>query len=112
MRVIDWTTGTAPKLDKFLDWNDLFCDMLLGGGNQKDRRRLFKKLLAEAWVFANCLTHGHAMTWHDAEAAQTTTDHALGLAMSLVLRHIRSVPEQCPDCGSPHLSPQRCFFPA
>ena len=50
--VIDWTTGTAPKLDKFLDWNELFC-MLLGGGDQKDRRRLFKKLLAEAWVFAN-----------------------------------------------------------
>ena len=104
--VVDWATGTAPDLDKFLDWNELFCDRLLGGGDQKARRRLFKKLLAEAWVFANCLTHDHGMTWHDAEAAQATTEHALGLAMSLVLRHIRSVPEQCPDCGSPHLSPQ------
>ena len=41
-----------------------------------------------------------------AGAAQTTTEHALGLAMSLVIRHIRSVPEACPGCGSPHLSPQ------
>jgi hypothetical protein len=42
----------------------------------------------------------------DAEVGITTTEHALGLAASLVIRHIRSVPEQCPNCGSRHLSPE------
>src|SRR5690349_5758119 len=42
----------------------------------------------------------------DAEAAQATTEHVLGMAASLVIRHVRAVPEQCPDCGSPHLSPE------
>lgn len=101
--VIKWTAGTPPKLEKFLDWNELFCTELL---RQENRRRLFKHLLKEAWVFANGLTHNQGMTWHDADAAQTTTEHVLGLTMSLVIRHIRSVPEQCPDCGSPNLSPQ------
>jgi len=62
--VIKWTTGTTPKLDKFLDWNELFCNELL---RQENRRRLFKHLLKEAWVFANGLTHNQGMTWHDAE---------------------------------------------
>jgi hypothetical protein len=97
---------TPPKRADFRAWSELICDIALAGGTQKERRRLLKSLLAEAWVFANWLTHSQSATWHDAEAAQTTTEHALGLAMSLVLRHIRSVPELCPDCGSPHLSPQ------
>ena len=108
--VVDWITDTAPAPEKFLDWNEAFCDVVLGGGEQKARRRLFKQLLREAWVFANCLTHDHGMTWHDAEAAQTTTEHALGLAMLLVIRHIRLVPEQCPNCGSPKLSPEEGQF--
>jgi hypothetical protein len=33
-------------------------------------------------------------------------EHAIGLASSLVIRHSRGVPEQCPECGSPHLSPE------
>jgi hypothetical protein len=28
------------------------------------------------------------------------------MAASLVIRHVRAVPEQCPDCASPHLSPE------
>jgi hypothetical protein len=35
-------------------------------------------------------------TWNDAEAAQATTEHVLGMATSLVIRHVRAVPEQCP----------------
>lgn len=80
--------------------------MALAGAGQKERRHLFKSLLADAWVFANWLTHAQSATWHDAEAALTTTEHALGLAASLVLRHVRSVPELCPKCGSPHLLPE------
>lgn len=67
--VIDWITDTTPAPEKFLDWNEAFCDVVLRGGEQKARRRLFKQLLREAWVFANCLTHDHGMTWYDAEAA-------------------------------------------
>jgi hypothetical protein len=84
----------------------LICSVALAGGSQKARRRLFRVLLEEAWVFTNWLTHAQTATWHDAEAAHAITEHALGLAMSLVVRHIRSVPEQCPECGSPHLYPQ------
>jgi hypothetical protein len=45
----------------------------------------------------------------DAEAATSTVEHALGLAGSLVIRHIRAVREACPACGSKRLSPQRGF---
>ena len=38
-----------------------------------------------------------------------TVEHVLGLAMSPVLRHIRLVPELCPECGSRQLSPQEGF---
>ena len=96
----------APQRANFRGWSDLICDKALGGGAQRDRRRLLKNLLAEAWVFTNWLTHAQSATWHDAEAAHTTTEHVIGLAASLVIRHIRSVPEQCPNCGSSHLSPQ------
>jgi hypothetical protein len=84
----------------------LICNVALAGASQKDRRQLFKSLLADAWVFANWLTHAQSATWHDAEAALTTTEHALGLASSLVIRHVRLVPEQCPTCGGPHLFPE------
>jgi hypothetical protein len=104
--VAEWTTDPTPQRANFRDWSGLICDGALAGASQKDRRHLFKSLLDDAWGFANWLTHAHSATWHDAEAALTTTEHALGLATSLVIRHIRLVPEQCPDCGSPHLSPE------
>jgi hypothetical protein len=104
--VAEWTTEGAPKRADFRAWTELVCNVALAGANQKERRHLFKSLLTDAWVFANWLTHAQSATWHDAEAAETTVGHALGLAMSLVIRHIRSVPEVCPDCGSPHLMPE------
>src|ERR1700720_4517114 len=91
--IAEWTTEAAPKRADFRAWSELICNTALGGRPQQDRRRLLKSLLSEAWVFANWLTHSQSATWHDAEAAQSTTEHALGLAMSLVLRHIRLVPE-------------------
>jgi hypothetical protein len=104
--VAEWTSEGTLKRADFRAWSELICNVALAGADQKERRRLFKSLLAEAWVFANWLTHSQSATWHDAEAAETTVAHVLGLAMSLVIRHIRSVPEVCPDCGSPHLSPE------
>lgn len=102
----EWTEEGAPKRADFRAWSELICNVALAGSSQKDRRHLFKALLSEAWVFTNWLTHAHSATWHDAEAALSTTEHVAGLAASLVLRHIRSVPEQCPECGSPHLIPE------
>lgn len=101
-----WTTEEVPKRADFRAWNDLICNAALSGRNQKERRHLFKSLLIESWVFANWLTHAQSATWHDAEAAQTTVEHTLGLTTSIVLRHIRSIPEECPNCGSPHLFPE------
>lgn len=101
--IAEWTTDPAPKRADFRAWSELICSEALAGASQKERRHLFRALLAEAWVFANWLTHAQSATWHDAEAALATTEHVLGLMISLVLRHVRSVPEQCPNCGSPHL---------
>jgi hypothetical protein len=102
----EWTPDGAPKRADFRAWSELICNVALAGSSQKERRHLFKSSLNEAWVFANWLTHAQSATWHDAEAARSTTEHVLGLASSFVLRYIRAVPEQCPECGSPHLSPE------
>lgn len=104
--VSDWTSEAPPKAADFRAWIELICNVALAGSSHKERRHLFKSLLAEAWTFSNWLTHAQSATWHDAEVALATTDHALGFVTSLVLRQLRSVPEQCPNCGSAHLSPQ------
>jgi hypothetical protein len=109
--VVPWRGDTAakPKQADFKAWTDHICAVTLGGQTHEYRRHLLKALLDEAWRFANWLTHARASTWHDAEAATTTVEHALGLAVSLVLRHVRGVPDACPACGSTRLSPQRGF---
>ena len=61
----------------------------------------------ESWNFSNWLTHAKVSTWYDAEAAANTVEHALGLAGSLIIRHLRRVPDACPACGSNWLSPER-----
>lgn len=102
----EWSTDATPKRADFRGWNELICNVALSGSSQKERRHLLKSMMGDIWTFANWLTHAQSVTWHDAEAAITTTEHVLGIAASLVLRHIREVPDQCPDCGSPHLSPE------
>ncbi len=104
--ITEWTSEPVPKRADFRAWTDLICNTALAGAAQQERRHLFKTMLTEAWVFSNWLTHAHSATWHDAEAAIAAVEHALGLAASMVIRHTREVPEQCPECGSPHLSPQ------
>jgi hypothetical protein len=39
--------------------------------------------------------------------AHSLTQHASGMATSLILRELRGVPEDCPNCGSPHLEPEQ-----
>lgn len=107
--VMPWARENKPKQADFKAWIDHVCLVSLAGHTHEHRRHLLKTLLDEAWRFANWLTHAKGSTWYDAEAATTTVEHALGLAASLVVRHVRAVPEACPACGSNRLSPQRGF---
>jgi hypothetical protein len=95
-----------PKRADFRAWTEIICNTALPGDTHKERRHLMKSLMEGAWTFTNWLTHAKAATWHDAEMAITAVDHVVGLAASLVIRHSREVPEECPKCGSPHLSPE------
>jgi hypothetical protein len=81
----------------------------LAGQTHEHRRHQLKTLLDEAWRFSNWLAHAKTSTWYDAEAATATVEHALGLATSVIIRHMRGVPDACPACGSLRLSPQRGF---
>ena len=94
--VTEWTTEPAPKRADFRAWSELICNTALAGPSQKERRHLLKSSLADVWTFANWLTHAHSATWNDAEAAQATTEHVLGMAASLVIRHVRAVPSNAP----------------
>jgi hypothetical protein len=109
--VMPWAgdEDSKPKQADFKAWADHICSVSLGGQAHEHRRHLFKTLLDEAWRFSNWLTHAKASNWYDAEAATSTVEHALGLATSLVIRHLRAVPEACPACGSHRLSAQRGF---
>jgi hypothetical protein len=102
----EWAPDNPPERGNFRAWSEIICNSALPGERHKVRRHLFKTMLNEAWTFASWLTHAHSATWHDAEAAYSTVEHALGLSASLVMRHVQSVPEECPNCRSPHLSPQ------
>ncbi len=102
----EWTQDAPPRRGDYRAWAEIICNVALPGEGHKERRHLFKTMLNEAWTFANWLTHAHSATWADAEAASSTIEHVLGLSASLVMRHVQSVPEECPNCHSPHLSPQ------
>ena len=106
--VIPWTADATgkPKQADFKAWVDHICATALSGQTHEHRRHLFT-LLMEAWKFSNWLTHAKDSTWYDAEAAASTVEHALGLAGSLIIRHVRQVPDVCPACGSNRLTPQR-----
>lgn len=102
----DWPTEEPPKRADFKAWAEIIFNAALPGDGHKERRQLQKSLLSGAWAFTNWLTHAKRATWHDAETAVSTVEHAVGLASSLVIRLMRGVPDQCPQCGSPHLWPE------
>src|SRR5256885_16653282 len=77
-------------------YQDHICSVALAGGSHEHRRHLFKTLLESAWLFANWLTHTKPSHWHDAEAAVATSENAVSLCTSAVIRHIRGVPDQMP----------------
>jgi hypothetical protein len=102
----DWRGDEMPKRADFRAWNDLIWNTVLVGGDQAERRRLIKTAMSEAWVFSNWLTHSKSATWRDAEAASMSINHCLGMATNIVILHLRGIPDQCPECGSPRLEPE------
>jgi hypothetical protein len=108
--VMPWTSDQEkPKRADLKAWVDHICNVTMAGASHERRRHLFKTLLESAWKFTNWLTHAKGSKWHDAEAAFATTEHAISLCTSAVVRYVRGVPEVCPACGSHRLSPQRDF---
>jgi len=108
--IIPWTAKEEPpKKADLKGWADHICGVALAGASHEDRRHLLKTLLESAWKFANWLTHAKSSRWHDAEAAISVSENAISLSTSAVILHIRGVPEQCPNCGSHRLSPQRGY---
>jgi hypothetical protein len=109
---IEVAQGTErPKRSDFLAWSKLLADTLLPGPSGKDRRGLLKSLSEAAWGFTNWLTHAREAVFNDAQAAFDTTEHAMSLLTSALIRHVRGVPDRCPACGSSRLSPERAFDP-
>ena len=100
-------TDTPPQRANFREWAEIICNDLLPGDTNKERRRALKGALESAWTFSNWLTHSKSATWFDAEMAHSLTQHASGMAASLIVRELRGVPPECPNCGSPHLEPEQ-----
>lgn len=110
--VMPWASaGAQPKKADLKAWADHMCIVALGGQSHKDRRKLMKTLLTSTWDFDCWLAHTKSSSWHDAEIACSTTENAISLWVSIIIRHIRDVPEACPDCGSRRLSAQRANPP-
>jgi cation transport regulator ChaC len=100
-------TDAHPQRANFRAWAEIICNHLLPGDTNKERRGALKGALESAWTFSNWLTHSKSATWIDADMAHSLILHAIGMSVRLILRELRGVPEECPDCGSPHLEPEQ-----
>ncbi|MEP3686694.1 MAG: hypothetical protein ABJN05_06320 [Sulfitobacter dubius] len=96
----------APKRSDFPAWVETICNAILAGPDNRERRRLLKTSLKEAWAYVNWLTHSKSGTWLDAEMANNAVSYALGMGVSIFIREMRGVPDQCPECESCHLDPE------
>lgn len=110
--VMPWVgPGESPQKANLKEWADHMCKVGLPGQAHKDRRKLLKTLLVSTWDFNNWLVHTKNSTWYDAEIATSTTDNVIEVWLSILIRHVRKVPEACPACGSHRLSPERGHDP-
>ena len=100
-------TDALPQRANFRAWTEIICNDILRGEGNKEKRGVVKGAMESAWTFSNWLTHSKSGTWVDAEMAHGVTEHAVGLAASLLLRAVRGVPDACPDCRSPNLQPEQ-----
>jgi hypothetical protein len=106
-KVFPWSSKEPePKSADFKAWMEHVWNSAFAGATHENRRHLLKALLDSAWKFDNWLTHSKTSTWHDAEAAVSTTENALTICISAIIRLLRGVPDQCPNCGSSRLSPE------
>lgn len=99
-------TDKPPQRANFRAWTELICNDLLPGDTNKERRGAVKNALETAWTFSNWLTHSKSASWLDADMAYALIQLASGMAARLIIRELRSVPEECPNCGLPHLEPE------
>lgn len=104
--VCEWPDEDRPQRSNFNAWIDWIFDTFQPGADNRERRRLIKSALKEAWTFSNWLTHSQSGKWIDAEVAANAVSHALGMAISISVRQLRKVPDACPECGSHHLFPE------
>lgn len=105
--VMPWTgPGEPPQKANFKEWSDHMCQVGLPGQAHENRRKLLKALLSSAWDYDNWLAHTKSSTWYDAETATSATGNAIEIWLSILIRHVRKVPEACPACGSHRLSPE------
>lgn len=100
-------SATLPKKGDFREWSDKIAEAVTAGASNRDRRGLLKSSADGAWKFTNWLTHAHNATVADAEAALGSTELVASLFTTAWLRHVRGVPDRCPQCGSHRLSPER-----
>jgi gamma-glutamylcyclotransferase (GGCT)/AIG2-like uncharacterized protein YtfP len=100
-------TETPPQRANFREWSEIICNAVVPGNSNRERRGALKGALESAWTFSNWLTHAKSATWLDADMARSLIEHAIGMATSLILRELRGVPEECPECGSPDLAPEQ-----
>ncbi|MBP2434578.1 hypothetical protein ABIF38_005508 [Bradyrhizobium japonicum] len=99
-------TDNPPQRANFRAWTEIICNDLLPSDTNKERRGAVKSALESAWTFSNWLTHSKSATWLDADMAHVLIQLACGMAARLIIRALRGVPEECPNCGLPHLEPQ------
>jgi hypothetical protein len=100
-------TDAPPKRADYRGWIEIICNQLLPGDSNRERRGALKSAMETAWTFSNWLTHAKSATWLDADMAHTLIQHAIGMATSLIVRELRGVPPECPNCGSPDLDPEQ-----
>jgi hypothetical protein len=96
-----------PKRSDVRGWSEIIANAIVPGPSHQDRRVLLKSSADNAWRFANWLTHARSAHVSDAEAAVASTELALSLFSTALIRHIRGVPDCCPSCGSQRISPLR-----
>jgi hypothetical protein len=99
-------TDKPPQRANFRAWTEIICNELLPGDTNKERRGAVKSALESAWTFSNWLTHSKSATWLDADMAHVMVQVASGMLARSIIRALRGVPEECPNCGSPHLEPE------
>ena len=103
---IEWPCSQRAN---FNAWVERVCAVVLARSTHESRRHLFKTLLDGAWKFSDWLTHAKRSHIRDAEAAVEVTESAVTLSVSVIIQHIRGVPDSCPACGAQQLSPERGF---